>query len=798
MLISVMDFKPRFEQRFQHAKTSGALLRRTLSLLDAPHRQGVKQILERGDAISLLLFEVQDFYIFSKIYGQEVADALSLAMERELSALVRDMVQGLPFILLERMEGDKLLLALGSSQTSMDTLTHTAAILRLNLRARIKRESLNLTGQDVEIAVGVAQLHPGGARKNLEQAVHAALADAHRMIRGSLDHAAAGLLKEFRSIMEGGRIRALYQPIVDLRGGGIFAWEALARGPAGGTFESPAMLFGFAEEHDLVFPLEQACRHAAIRAFQAPGQGKLFLNVHPRTLVDPSFNPGETLKLLEDSGLEPHDVVLEITERHSTKDFSLFHRTLDHYRSEGYKVAVDDVGTGYSGLWSIAEIRPDFIKLDMSLVRGIDANPVKRALIETFLTFSDKVGCKIIAEGIETPTELSSLVSMGVHFGQGYYLARPGAPLPAVAPDAAQLISVGCRRSAVEIKCSSPIGIHALDAVSVQATTHVGEVKRFLEAHTQLSSVAVVAGTRPVGLVTRHQMDRVLSSQYGLALYTNRPITRVMDSHPLIVDWSTPVEVVAQAAMNREGYKVYDHVLVTREGRLVGLASVQNILDALAQVQMEMAKGANPLSGLPGNVAIEREVEQRVASDQPVSFIYADLDNFKVYNDSYGFKAGDEIILLAARILSWAVRRHGSSTDFVGHVGGDDFVACTTPERAERICQAVTRCFARLVRLHHDEADLAAGFITGKDREGNEGRFGLVSISLAIVDCAGYCSLASISQRSAEMKKYAKSKPGNVWVRDRRGPVVPGVGLCPTPHQGGVASLDPQMVNPVL
>jgi EAL domain-containing protein (putative c-di-GMP-specific phosphodiesterase class I) len=184
------------------------------------------------------------------------------------------------------------------------------------------------------------------------------------------------------------------------------------------------MLFDFAEEAGAIFALEKVCREAAIQGFAGRGQaGRLFCNVHPRTLLDPAFTPGETRRLLDKYGMEPRNVVLEITERHSVKDFNLFHRTLDHYRAAGYGVAVDDVGTGYSGLASIAEIRPDFIKLDMSLVRGIDANPVKRALIETLLTYADKVGCRMVAEGIETEAELFCLIRLGVHFGQGFFLA---------------------------------------------------------------------------------------------------------------------------------------------------------------------------------------------------------------------------------------------------------------------------------------------------------------------------------------------------------------------------------------
>lgn len=773
MAISIMGFSPNLSQRIAPGAGASAGNRPNGSISLLTRRKAIESLQKKGGVVGLVLFEIQDFYIFTKLYGHDAAQSLTKSVEQNLATLVADQLQGLPLLHQEQVDADKFLLLIGSQEPSLDVLSRTASLLRLQLRAKVRPEVLDLTGQPLEISVGVRQLPPLG-NGSLQQVLHAAMSDAQRMARGSLDPAGSTLLGEFREIIssEQSGIRAVYQPIVNLRGGGIFSWEALARGPAGSSFESPAMLFGFAEEHELVFPLERACRTAAIQGFGGVTDGrKLFLNIHPRTLVDPSFSPGQTLKLLAEQGMEPHDVVLEITERHSTKDFSLFHRTLDHYRGEGYKVAIDDVGTGYSGLWSIAEIRPDFIKLDMSLIRGIDHNPVKRALIETFLTFSDKVGCALIAEGIETKTELSSLVAMGVHYGQGYFLGRPNAPRQELAPEVLQHISGGMRRSMAENKCSAPIG-GLVDAVHhFPAATSVGEVKRFLESHPGVTSVAVVSEMRPVGLVMRHHMDRMLSSQYGLALYSNRSVTRIMDSQPLAVDQATPVELVAQAAMSREAFKVYDHVLVTREGKLEGMASVQKLLDALAQVQVEMAKGASPLTGLPGNVAIEREIERQVSAEAPVSFIYCDLDNFKVYNDSYGFKAGDEVILLTARILSWALRRHGCPGDFIGHVGGDDFVLATHPERAERICRSVTRCFKRLIPYAYNEQDRMGGRIQGKDRSGRRRTFGLVAISLAIVDCMGQGTLESISLRSAEMKKYAKSKTGNVWVRDRRGPV---------------------------
>jgi diguanylate cyclase (GGDEF)-like protein len=741
-----------------------------LSILAPDARQALQTLLAAGGSVNILFFEILDFYVFARIYGQEAADAVADAAHEALSALARDRVQGLPFTSLDRLERGSFLLTVGTTgQDTLDALTRTASILRLGLRARLKTYVINLTGQEVDVAFGAAALPPvkGG---RFERAVHSALADAARMIRAGLDPAGAAMVGEFRQILATPFVRALYQPIVDLSDGSVFAWEALARGPAGSTFETPPMLFGFAEEHDLVFPLERACRAAAINGFgpREPGR-KLFLNVHPRTLADPCFSPGETRALLASRGLSPHDVVLEITERHSTKDFAFFHRTLEHYRGEGFKVAVDDVGAGHSGLWSLAEIRPDFIKLDMSLVRGIDASPTKRALLETLLTFADRVGGRIIAEGVETPRELSALASMGAHYGQGYHLGRPSAPRPDISPEAARALSRMRRETPASVKCSSPVGLHAADPYAIEGATQVSQLKRFFDDNTGVECVAVTHGDEPVGLITRALMDRALSSRYGLALYASRPVTKIMDASPLCVDWSTPLETAAQAAMNRERGKEYDHVLVMRDGRLAGLASVRAIMDAMAQIQVEMAKGANPLTGLPGNLAIERELSQCARDESPASFIYADLDNFKVYNDAYGFKAGDQIILLTARILAWALKRHGAPGGFLGHVGGDDFVMRTTPARAGRVCKAVIRCFSRLICRCYNEADRLRGHVTGKDREGREAVFDFVSISLAVVDCAGPCTPEEVSLKAAQMKKYAKSIPGNVSVRDRRG-----------------------------
>lgn len=212
-------------------------------------------------------------------------------------------------------------------------------------------------------------------------------------------------------------------------------------------------------------------------------------------------------------------------------------RTLEHYRSQGYQVAVDDVGAGFSGLYSIAEIRPDFIKIDMSLIRNIDSNPARQAVVESLVTLAGKINCRVIAEGIETQNELNTLLALGVHYGQGYYLARPAFPKPNVSPEVVTYIR---RYNKDNWKKGSlhrlTIGDLVVPALTVEEGVPVAEVKEKLDSTRQpLTGVVVVKGGHPIGLVMRHNLNRLLSTLYGVSLYSRRPIASVMDAAPLVV-----------------------------------------------------------------------------------------------------------------------------------------------------------------------------------------------------------------------------------------------------------------------
>jgi diguanylate cyclase (GGDEF)-like protein len=171
---------------------------------------------------------------------------------------------------------------------------------------------------------------------------------------------------------------------------------------------------------------------------------------------------------------------------------------------------------------------------------------------------------------------------------------------------------------------------------------------------------------------------------------------------------------------------------------------------------------------LPGNIAIERAISRRIEQGQLFAVCYCDLDNFKSYNDAYGFLKGDAVIHQTARILVSAVEEAGNPDDFVGHIGGDDFVLVTTPDRAAAVCEAAIRFFDALAPLFYDPEARERGYIEGTDRRGRQERFPLVSISIMVVSNQRnpIHHMAQVAQQAIELKKLAKRRHGSVYVLD--------------------------------
>lgn len=376
------------------------------------------------------------------------------------------------------------------------------------------------------------------------------------------------------------QLSVLFQPIYNLDTGSVMGHEALCRGPKDSELFSPLKLFELAEQQNMLYPLENLVREMSIRKFKSFGlQSKLFLNLTPKIVNEPGFAKGQTRRLIRHLGLRPDQIVFEITERHSITDFTAFQKALEHYRNQGFLVAVDDAGAGYSSLQAIAELQPDFIKLDMSLIRSIETNATKKALLETFVTLSEKIKSALIAEGIETEQEFKVIRQLGVGFGQGYYLSKPmsGPPWPAL--------------SFENIASSNELDTRLTNLITpvplLPKSASITEAIRLFNNNDNQHAIVVVEKGAPAGIITRNKIMKFMEPQYENTQILFQPVSTVMDTNPLVAKLGFSLSTICQLITYRTESKLNDFVVLTSQGNVIGVLPVHLVLSKFISQSIE-------------------------------------------------------------------------------------------------------------------------------------------------------------------------------------------------------------------
>jgi len=254
-----------------------------------------------------------------------------------------------------------------------------------------------------------------------------------RAIGECVEHAAherrASLIanrEQLQDLIIRARIVTAYQPILLLKDRSLLGFEALSRGARGTGLETADVLFGSAEVHDLLVELDRLCRQRALLSSgRIPSNARIFVNTLPATIRDPTFKGRPLIDFLDRAQVSPDRIVIEITEKLVIENYNLFRETMAYFTDLGMSFAVDDVGAGYSGLESIARLKPQFLKIDTALVRDVHESRVNREMVKAIISLGHGIGSTVVAEGIHTQEETDALIAMGVDYGQGYFLARP-------------------------------------------------------------------------------------------------------------------------------------------------------------------------------------------------------------------------------------------------------------------------------------------------------------------------------------------------------------------------------------
>ena len=574
-------------------------------------------------------------------------------------------------------------------------------------------------------------------------------------------------------IIQQRKLTAMFQPILNLKTGEFYGYEGLIRGPSDSTLHSPINLFGAAAKQNLSLEVEMLSRQIVLETFvQLNLPGTLFLNVSPETLLHPSFKNGCTLGFIKKLGLSPERVVIEITENQPTYDFAGMRSALLHYRAMGFQIAIDDLGEGFSSLRLWSELRPEFIKIDMHFVQGVDTDPIKLQFLKSIQLIAESCGTKVIAEGIETTAELSTIGSLGILLGQGYFISRPAPTPPLLASaetcsviNAGKVAGLPKNESFSQGKVIAQKLLRHIEPV-LPETENEQVLERF-SANPTLRAIPVVKHGIPVGLINRSSFIDHFVKPFQRELLGKKHCSLSMQAEPLLVEKSMPIEELGRFIADAEERHLNNGFIVTDQGRYLGVASGQDLLRELTQMQITAARYANPLTMLPGNVPINEHIEHLLQTGTPFYACYCDLDNFKPYNDVYSYRHGDEMIQLAGRILSWACDPH---LDFIGHIGGDDFILLMRSRDFRARCEQALRSFEQAASLLFKPEHLTAGGYTSEDRHNQAIFHPLVSLSIGAshITADRYLSHHEVSAAATVAKKMAKRTLGNSLFIEQR------------------------------
>jgi diguanylate cyclase (GGDEF)-like protein len=329
-------------------------------------------------------------------------------------------------------DGDAFVCFTPAARRAADSQELEALARRLqeHVKTAIERDLSELLHDAPRLSVGYARVlfNPMSRGERLIAKLVDDARESSELVRKQQAQRDKDLLQEI--ILEE-QLTPVYQPIVHLDSGDVFGFEALTRGPRRSPLEAPLALFSVAEEVNLLFELDRACFRNALRgATGLEPVHRLFVNLLPMSFYDTSFIETEVAGLLEAADLTPANIVFEITERLAIENFSSFRRALATYTAMGFGVAIDDVGTKHSNLEAVMALRPNFIKISDFLIRDAARSQVKREMLRSLGRIAGAIDAVMVAEGIETPSDLMVLKEIGVRYGQGYFLARPGAPFP--------------------------------------------------------------------------------------------------------------------------------------------------------------------------------------------------------------------------------------------------------------------------------------------------------------------------------------------------------------------------------
>ena len=561
----------------------------------------------------------------------------------------------------------------------------------------------------------------------------------------------------------------VFQVMADTEASTIFGYEALIRGPADSPLHSPYNLFRIAHKVGRLSELEHLCREISINAFADLNlKGKICLNISPMCLMSETPINQSTLELVTQRGISAKNVVIEISELYPVEDLALFRKATLHYRSMGFEIAIDDLGSGYAGLKIWSELKPDYVKIDRHFISNIDQDRVKKEFVRSIKSISDHINCRVIAEGIETIEEFETVANLDIHLAQGYLIEKPIQNPP---KEYLNNISTTLKKTPITVQRNQKTVYSLVQGATVlNKDISLEETAEIFTRKPHIHTLPVCIMDHPLGVVSRHRVQEIISARYSRELHGKKPIYQFLNPNSIIIEKECSLNHVSQLITENTHYDLSQDFIITDKGKYLGVGNPRELLKRITDQQLKSARYANPLTQLPGNVPIYEHMDLLLSEEKEFWVAYLDLNHFKPYNDVYGYSRGDEVIQCVARI---AASQTHCDRDFLGHIGGDDFVIIFTEDSWKQSCEKILELFSQEVASFYNLRDLNAGGFWSEDRNGKPSFFSILTLAIGVSHpcperCRSHHDIAALATAS---KHQAKLSPGNsVFFSRRRGP----------------------------
>ncbi|MGB0694249.1 MAG: EAL domain-containing protein [Rhodospirillaceae bacterium] len=577
------------------------------------------------------------------------------------------------------------------------------------------------------------------------------------------------------------------QPLVGLHTGKVLGYEALVRlvGEDAPTI-NPFALFDAARRDNQLYALEKLILAGAFAKFSAVRDGaddRLFINLDPGSLIGSDEIPDHVQHLTKRFDMVPEQVVFELSERRSLLDITSPLEVCDlvaqarkpaqtfraRMKKVSVRLALDDFGSGQASLPLLYLLRPDFVKLNRFFVSGLSADTSRRLYLRHLVNLAHQEGIRVVAVGVDDADDYHVCRDSGCDMVQGLAIAAPETDPKALRHHYGVVRRLnrldnrgrGSDRHLLQARMAvlEPIPLDT-PMVEVFERFRTEKLHSFFPVINQLRE--------PIGIIREFDMKELAYSLYGKDLVSNKGLGRTLKDYLWrcpVVEMSTPAEVMLEIFSSNTGA---DGLLMTQDGVYVGYLTAASLLRVINEKNLALARDQNPLTKLPGNTLIGKYVADLLALDlSHASLVYLDFDNFKPFNDGYGFRQGDRAILMFAELMR---KLFPGPETFLAHIGGDDFFIGfkDVPQASvEEAVSALISQFSSDCLSFYDAETREAGRTQIRDRQGDLVWIPLLAVSAAVIHlCAGHGieDADEIGERIAALKKQAKASPEKMAV----------------------------------